>query len=248
MTIHIMPYSLTSDGAKTMSRLANTPMVKRKGSKFVHKEGRLLVNWGSTVCNLDVNPNKYLNHHDAVRKSVDKAKTYEILAAYGLPTCEVMSYEHAMCYLGNGGRVVCRTTMRGKDGDGLDIYDSTIMDKMPKDAHYTKFEQQHSEYRVLVFRGKVLTIHRKHCPHPIKVSKNGVEWRIKELKYFSEGFKRNCTNAVAVLGLDFGGVDIMVTNRGNVILEVNTAIELTIQQKRLLFTCFEEADREAEIK
>lgn len=242
MSIHFMPYNLNSEGAKTMARMADTLLVKRRGSKFVHRDNRLLVNWGSSVCDLKVDESKYLNNHKAVSNTIDKLKTNEILENAGVNTPIRLNFHDAEQHIYKGGQVLMRSTMKGKDGEGISIVSKTK--DLVEGNYFFVFEKQHSEYRVLVFRDKVLTIHRKNCNHPIKVSSNGVEWQIKQLKFFSEKFLNTCIIAVGALGLDFGGVDIMVTPRGFVVLEVNTAIELTIQQKRILFQCFTEVEAE----
>lgn len=95
---------------------------------------------------------------------------------------------------------------------------------------FTKFIPNEREYRIHVVRGQVIRVQRKYLDFPD-------DQTVPEIKNFGQGYRfrtprlelnrsrtQAAVNAVAALGLDFGGVDMIVDRGGQeYVLEVNTA-------------------------
>lgn len=101
--------------------------------------------------------------------------------------------------------------------------------------YYTELVPKETEYRVWVFRSKALATYQKKLTYAAKYGRRG---RSKEVWNWHNGFafefvhpdksperlKRLAVAAVAALGLDFGGVDILLGKDGAYyVLEVNSA-------------------------
>ncbi|MNQ62405.1 hypothetical protein D3C85_767480 [compost metagenome] len=125
-----------------------------------------------------------------------------------------------------------RTTLTGNSGKGialLEPYDEILEDIAPL---YTKYAKQEQEYRVHVFQGKPIFLQRKARKRA--VADENVNWKIRN---HANGFifahkdvvvpviiQHAAVDACAVLGLDFGAVDVALGKDGKVyVFEVNTA-------------------------
>jgi glutathione synthase/RimK-type ligase-like ATP-grasp enzyme len=226
MSIHIVPYDMKSEGALVLKEVIGTKFVKRRNSNYCDKAGRLLINWGSSVVNIECEPHRILNKPQAVSNAINKTKAYKCFTDYGVPTPKLLSMFEVAMVIGGGGEVVQRNIDNGKDGDGLSII-GTEKEYNSDAAMHTEYCKISSEYRVVVFKEKVLCIHKKLCKERIKTSSNGVLWSIRKTEAFSAKFNKVCIDAVKALGLDFGGIDIAMTDKGLKVFEVNSALEVT---------------------
>jgi glutathione synthase/RimK-type ligase-like ATP-grasp enzyme len=218
--IYIKAYNKHSESAKLLAALVGA---KTASTWEEIPKDALVINWGSSrpTNHLDV-----INKPQAVIRSINKNVSMAFFEDGGVNHVSPITYQQARARLNAGDWVVQRETDKGKDGDGTTIV-KEVDDLAPNCDMYQPFLNFTSEYRVVVFRGKVLSIHRKICDHPIKVSKNDVKWKTKSVGAFSDKFLNECTKAVEALGLDFAGVDIGIHNGTPYIFETNTAFELT---------------------
>lgn len=120
--------------------------------------------------------------------------------------------------------LVCRTAKQ--------VYNALNKDR----EYFTKLVASDTEYRVWVYRKRVLTVYEKRLTEPKKNTGFGRNrrhgWTFHRLpsEQIPEAIRRVSIAAVAALGLDFGAVDVLGkwidrdhTNVTPTVLEVNTA-------------------------
>ncbi len=232
--IILYPYQLYSESADDLANEVGATKVRRDGN-YRPKNNDLIVNWGNSHI-----PNwidkaiemgcSILNNPLAVKRASDKLATLRTLKNAGVSTVEfTTSTEEALEY----PVVVARTILNGNSGEGIRIINTDSLDRLPEAPLYTKFIPQKAEYRVHVFKDNVISYAKKEREDGdtpteeqsmVRSHNNGWIFRRKGLRRLErvESIARVAINA---LGLDFGGVDVVMDMEGNVhILEVNTAI------------------------
>jgi glutathione synthase/RimK-type ligase-like ATP-grasp enzyme len=106
---------------------------------------------------------------------------------------------------------------------------------MPKAKLYTKFVKAKAEYRINICNNRTVGVQLKVQANgekikneDIKTGGNGYGFRLLAEHEIPKGIRPVARAAIAALGLDFGGVDLILTVDGRaLVLEVNTAPELT---------------------
>lgn len=124
------------------------------------------------------------------------------------------------------------------DGGGFDIQPVFQAEEIPwrvsaGASYFTQYIPRKTEYRVWVYRRRILAVYQKEMKHPEKYTgigcneKDGFEHIFKQNYMTHDGIKavlNMSAKAVFSLGLDFGGVDILISKTGQpYILEVNSA-------------------------
>jgi len=134
--------------------------------------------------------------------------------------------------------VMARTKLKGHSGEGCyyfqDLFDIENMEWADDPIKlYVQYIPKIVEYRIHVFRGKVIDAQRKRKSREAMQSKT-INKRIRSHNNGWIFARENCSpdntilslamSAVSVLGLDFGAVDIIVDKRNKAYaLEINTA-------------------------
>jgi glutathione synthase/RimK-type ligase-like ATP-grasp enzyme len=134
----------------------------------------------------------------------------------------------AQHWLDLGLKVYCRTTTRGHSGNGIVICSDG--NRLAYAPLYTLHSKHKHEYRVHIFRGQVLDVQMKRkrngatCGTGIRNHANGWVYARAEIAP-PEELLLSSINAVKLLGLDFGAVDIghRVVDNKFFVFEVNTA-------------------------
>jgi glutathione synthase/RimK-type ligase-like ATP-grasp enzyme len=231
----IYPYSDGSASAKALSNALGIKRVRKEG-KNVHVSGAI-INWGNSAFYRDMTyETELLNHPDAVAKAVNKLEAFKALDGHVSVPKWSESYDEAFKWFTDHIVVVCRTKLTGHSGEGIVIEDDTKPPVLFTAAPlYTQYVRKRGEYRLHVFRDKVFFTQRK--ARNKDVPDEEVNWKIRN---HANGFifahidvdvepqaQQYAIDAVRVLGLDFGAVDIIkgVDNKWYV-LEVNTACGL----------------------
>jgi hypothetical protein len=228
MTLKIFPYKLGSLSAK---RLARALRVLRVGHNYNAKRSDVIVNWGNSKPPHFKWLDDDLNKPHAIALASNKLKTFTELyckAFTHIPrfTTEI---EDAEDWITNGNNVYCRTTITGHSGRGIVI--ATNSNELVNAPLYTVKTKHRDEYRVHIFKGEVLDVQKKK-------RKLGFTGRSSGIRNHSNGWVYARTDvaipdmlcpiaiqAVELLGLDFGAVDIghrLIDNKFFV-FEVNTA-------------------------
>lgn len=230
MKIRIEPYKTWSGGAKRLGKRAG---ILRATKPQVRKHGDfdLIINWGRSERRFN---GDYLNLPEKVLVAGNKLQTARVFDSCGVAQPEYTTESNTVSkWLKDGRAVFARTLLRASGGRGIKPLDPKLTTDIPKAPLYTMYVPKRDEYRVHVWKGKVIDVQQKRRNTDIPDDK--VNWQIRN---YSNGFifARNNVNpaksvlntaiaAVSALSLDFGAVDLgwNEKNKTCVVYEVNTA-------------------------
>lgn len=258
MRVRILPYKMGSQGASKLAegiRASGTQCFKVfPNRRYFPKRDHFLVNWGSgtkpdwyssrfcsNMLNKPQNVALASNKLDAFQawESWNKACPEAQVPIPEFTTDEKIANSWNVMFLG-------RKLLQGHSGKGILIFDPaypmgegglypapSILNPHTQDACplYVKYIKKKHEYRVHVFKGKVIDIQQKrkrtgHEEIDYKVRTHAGGWVFCRSEINPSP---SCTaasiNAVRALGLDFGAVDVIWNEhyKKAYVLEVNTA-------------------------
>lgn len=224
----VYPYKQGSASAKALSEVLEGKVLKLNGSKYRPKAGDVIINWGAGGCP-KFGPARVLNG--------DVSAAANKLTSFRKFTEGQVRVPPFVTTKAEAGRlqfpVVCRQKLTGHSGEGIVIANNA--GELVDAPLYTQYVKKKDEYRVHVIGGEAFFIQRKAR----KLDVEAPNWQVRNL---AGGFVfveveaadvpddvlTQATRAVAALGLDFGGVDVMWNeNEGRAyVLEINTACGL----------------------
>jgi len=232
----IYPYRNGSSSIRNLrNKIPNIRVIKLTNSTFKDTEDKLIINWGSSV--YPYSYSKVLNRASSVAVASNKLLTFRALREGEVP---VPDFSVTLEGIGNWKEIVLRDTLCTSGGRGVRVYPMEIFmdlsEELKQSKLYVQYIKKHSEYRVHVFNGSVIHTQIK------KKSYDGAgdyeHWRVRNSSngwVFSsnlgelsqeiiESMHKIAIEAVEVLDLDFGAVDLIYnTIKGVFVLEVNTA-------------------------
>lgn len=144
-------------------------------------------------------------------KGVNKLKQYEFFKANDIPHAPFSTkIEDAKKWLKQGHAVVCREFVKGQGGHGLHIADS--LDSLVDAKVYTKYMKKKREFRVNLFKHKVVNIREKigkAGKWNICTQANGFTTTFVKTPISNEEYLRNIAEQAShVSSSDFIGVDV----------------------------------------
>lgn len=240
MALKLYPYTMGSESGKQLADLLNIKRVRPDGD-YVPRIHHSVVNWGSSripdwMGTAQRRGVKMLNKPEAVAIASNKLEAFKTLISSGVAVPQfTISEQTANEWVQLGHTVIERHILRGNSGEGIRIVnldDDSVENYITPAPLYTKFVPKMTEFRVHVFRGRVIDI----CEKKKRSSENRPENFNRYICSTEVGwvFARNnirdipavkdiAIRAVAALGLDFGAVDVMYHEDRPLVLEVNTA-------------------------
>lgn len=233
--LKVFPYKLGSASAKA---LATSLGVKRVRPTYDARRRDIIINWGnSTAPHFKSHPGD-LNKHSAIALACNKLKTFKALADAGfeyLPLWCTTRYEaDQLLYTSSEGgtkpsAIYCRTSLTGHSGSGIVIAENSY-DLVEAPLYTVKTKHKH-EYRVHVFKGEVLDVQQKKRRSGYTGPSTGIRNHSNGWVYarcdidIPDTVLEASIQAVSILGLDFGAVDIgyREVDSKAFVFEVNTA-------------------------
>lgn len=244
MAIKIAPYKSGSRSAAALAAcLGGRVLVPEPGrSRYNGRAGDTIINWGSSknTWKWIGSEARVFNQPDILPTAINKRLFFAYLESRGygcIPPCTTAS-SMAWHWANEGDRVIARTSLTGRGGDGIILIDPhTPVNNVPSAALYTKYIKKANEYRVHVFNeeGMYNARYVQRKARRLDVPDDQVNWRIRN---YDNGFiyanqnveapqcvldaARRC---VELLGLDFGAVDVGYNESRDAptVYEVNTA-------------------------
>lgn len=229
----LIPYKVGSASAKALAEALDIKRIRQEGPQ-INLRGQTLINWGCSNITRQILNADVLNKPEAIQKSVNKLTAFQCFEDADVDIPEfTTSIDDARSWINDGKKVVCRTKLSSYGGEGIVIAERA--DQLVEAPLYVKYIPKEQEYRVHVLHGNTFFAQRK--ARKLEVPDDQVNWQVRNLAggfiyanqnvEISEEVRTQSVAAVSALGLDFGAVDVVVTQRGRVyVLEVNTACGL----------------------
>ena len=228
MSLKIFPYKAGSISAK---RLAKSLGVLRVRPTYNARRKDVIVNWGSSTPPHFRWMEQDLNKPHAIALTSNKLNTfleYRSKSFTHIPEWTTNPSE-AQHWLDLGLKVYCRTKLSSHSGNGIIICNDG--DKIVSAPLYTLHSKHRDEYRVHIFKGEVLDVQKKKRKLGFTGSSSGIRNHSSGWIYartdvaIPDMLCPIAIQAVELLGLDFGAVDIghKVNDNKFFVFEVNTA-------------------------
>ena len=244
----IYPYNSYSASARALGKALKAAdknmvgVIRREGSKFQPGEGKLVVNWGSgddTITRYAGAGSRVLNAPPAVNTCANKIHFFNAIKDNAACPEFTTSFDEAGRWIQEGFVVVGRLDLRASGGCGIVMSDEGNPD-FAECRLYTKYIPKLSEFRVHVFRGRVIDVQQKKMRQTDqegrKVDPDTVNFRVRS---YSNGFifaredikvpptvtEEALKAFECIEGLDFGAFDVIYNSKRDqaYVLECNTA-------------------------
>jgi len=228
MSLKIFPYKAGSISAK---RLARSLGVLRVRPTYNAKRKDVIVNWGSSIPPHFKWMSQDLNKPHAIALASNKLETFKEFRSNSfthVPNWTTNSSE-AQHWLDSGFKIYCRKLLSSHSGNGIVVCNDG--DTLVSAPLYTLHTKHRDEYRVHIFKGEVIDVQKKKkrngftgCSSGIRNHSNGWVYARSDIA-IPDMLYPIAIQAVNILGLDFGAVDIghKVNEDKFFVFEVNTA-------------------------
>jgi hypothetical protein len=178
------------------------------------------------------------NKPQAVSIAVSKIGTYQHLHQHGIPSVDwTYSAEEAAAWLSSGCVVYHRATDHGARGAGVTVLKPTdpAPYAFPSGGFFTKRINAKREFRLYMVNGEVSTLLEKRRrtgsegnPYVRSHGNGYVFCREFRASVDMGAFQDTGARALQALGLDFGGLDVLLKEDGSIyVLEINSAPGIT---------------------
>lgn len=223
--VKIWPYKRFSSSAKVLARMLNVKRIVNPVYRVKRRD--FIINWGSSKAQ-----GVRLNTTAAIAKATDKRVALKLMQDAGVAVPEFTTDRAvAQQWIDDERRVVVRQLANSHSGRGASVVGEG---QLPEAPLYTRYFRRDHEFRVHVFKGRVIDHVRKkrrngyaeNPNHNDHIRTHSNCWVFcREGVSLPDGVGANAIRAVAALGLDFGAVDVLYRERGEkvAVLEVNTA-------------------------
>jgi len=173
---------------------------------------------------------KQINTGPAVLRCINKLRTFEKLSHASVP---VPAFTVHPEYAARWDIAVCRDSVEGHGNEGMSYWYAGSKEP-PRGKLFTEYFEHNAEYRIVVFKGKVVGRYRKDID-----AENNWNFTLM-LKQGFEDIDRSCIQAAQALQIDYVGLDVLENKKGvYVVLEANSGPILTEEAKRAIVKFFE---------
>lgn len=221
-------------------------LIRSSGSKYTYKPGDLCICWGNVKDSqgLFANVPGVLNRPSATKVVTNKGtffKKIEEHASEAGPRVPDHTWNKSVVaeWLSDNKTAFARTVLAGHSGEGIiDVTSFDVLNTIPDNTLFVKYVPKKYEWRVHVFKDKVIDIQKKsYRTRETACAEIPANWRIRNHSngfIFERGFDPNTLSkdvvdqavaAVKFFGLDFGAVDVIFNLKQDkaYVLEINTA-------------------------
>ena len=237
MSIFIAPHDIYSHGAKELAKALKAVRIFPEKSRYKYRRGHVVINWGRSSIPWYRREMNVFNRPENVSKAICKIDTFNALRSGNVSVPDFStSINDAKTWITQGFTVFCRTLTRASAGKGIVV--AREAKDLVKAPLYVKYKKKKSEFRVAVIGGKVIDFTQKkrakegsetESPNDNLIRSHEKGWVFcRESVTLPNGVANLAIQAVKVLGLDFGAVDIIYNEKEKqaYVLEVNTAMGL----------------------
>ena len=230
MRVKLLPHA-PSNGAKNLSEILGIKRLKAEGSKFVAREGDVIINWGCPRPQPQLAKALILNNPEDVREWSDKLNFFRNVAEHNndLVPPWTTEQDQARLWVEEGGTVMCRTLLNSSGGKGI------VVAERPEDVVpaplYTKYIKKKSEWRAHFFGTQIRDMQQKlkrrdvdEANYKIRNLENGFIYGRRDI-ICPPTVHHMASEIAHICPLDFGAIDIIYNERSSVsfALEINTA-------------------------
>ena len=236
--MYIYPYNMHSESVDALATALGARRIKEINSKFKGGPDKIVINWGNSTNNEEVEKSTVINHPSAIKTMSNKLSFFKKVGDWWVPPWTT-GQNTAQQWVDEGHMVVVRHILQGHSGEGIEIIHQS---QVPKAPLYTMYIPKKEEYRVHLVRQKngivkVFDVQRK--ARDTNIPDDKVNWRVRN---HGNGFiyVRNDVNPpahviqAATIGflsssLDFCAMDVIWNEKRGAayVLEGNTAPGLT---------------------
>ena len=228
----------TKDTARLLAEDLGMPCYNPHGETNGGKS-KYVIRWG-TGGGLGYIPETVLNKMAAVKKAVNKLGSIKLFNTAGVRTATLFKegFTTTPCV----GRSIEHT--QGQNFWLCWAPDQIHTAKLEGAEYFIDYIPIKQEYRVHVMDGKVVFCQRKYPKDRVSSAFMGIQgfsngWHRHAFDgAVSKDIKDTARDAVAALGLDFGGVDVLISQTDNLayVAEVNTGPALPTEEVRKFYT------------
>lgn len=257
----IYSYKAGSASAKTLSETLGVRRIKHRNSRFRGREGKTVINWGSSELPLEVTKCRVINSPEMVKMASNKLHFFQMLDRFNDNRVEGDKVQHpeftsdkgkVRDWLAAGDTVVVRKKLTGNSGEGIELLEGLV--DVPDAPLYTRYVKKRDEFRVHVGRvpAGIQCIDTQRKARNRDVPDENVNWKVRnnangfifarneDKGDIPQDVLKQAKLAVEACGLDFGAVDVVYNAGQNkaYVIEVNTAPGLqgtTIDKYREFF-------------
>lgn len=226
MRLRVQAYG-PSKSAKDLAEYLQVKRLLTNGrSKFRGRPTDVIINWGIPK---QIHNSIYLNPIQAVRTAANKLQTFKALKQAEV---NVPKFGTDCSFANDSDRVVARTTLTGHSGEGIVVDEPA---NLPQAPLYVEYVEKVAEYRAIVVGDSVVDFKQKLKKRDWEGERSADVWNHSNGYVFArnginhpEETDNQAIKAIQALGLNYGAVDIIEDEDGNIyVLEVNTAFCLS---------------------
>lgn len=230
--IMVRPPRVPSSGATTLRRSLGLrgKLLRRDDMTPIPQQYKYIINWGNSS-GLAYGARRVFNMPGAISLATNKLVAFRQLHQGGVRVPQFQTEAPANAT----ATWLARTNLHGSGGDGIVVVRRG--DAFPRAPLYVKYVSKLREFRIHVAFGNVLLVQEKKRQRDneqtadqklIRNHDNGWVFCVQDIAIADAtraDIVRQATEAVRVLGLDFGAVDLVLGKDDNLayVLEVNTA-------------------------
>lgn len=238
----IYPYKLGSKSVKSLKGALvgegiNAKIIRLENSNFKGSDDKLVINWGNSSPNEQVERCKVLNEPAKVKIASNKLDFFRAVEG----ACRIPEYteakDQAKQWSEAGAAVVVREKLTGHSGEGIVILENPLEFESYNHSRaklYVKYVPKKQEYRVHVVGLEPILVQRKARRNDfpdelvnwkVRSHENGFIFARNEDKAIPDDVVTQAKDAIEAIGLDFGAVDVVWNEyrQEATVLEVNSA-------------------------